>query len=362
MSEMALQQHSTSMPSVRRSEAPARAGEAFPPGRRSAKELLVAAKTFQEENRTRSWLHVVETFGVWAILQAVTIVVPFWYARLAAAIALGLVMVRAFILYHDYLHNAILRHSLLARAIMWLYGLYVLTPFNVWRQSHNYHHAHTAKIVGSHVGSYLMVTTDMWKEMTPAQRRMYKAVRHPLTIFFAYFTVFMYGMAASSFLRNPRKNWDSALALLINWTLTFLIWKTFGFAMFFFAMFIPLFVSTMSGAYLFYAQHNYPEINVQPRDTWEYTRAALESSSYMQGGPLMHWLTGNIGYHHVHHLNPGIPFYRLPEAMTAIDELQHPLGTTSLRPRDIARCFSAKLWDLKQNKIVGYPSESTLER
>ena len=71
-------------------------------------------------------------------------------------------------------------------------------------------------------------------------------------------------------------------------------------------------------------------------------------------GPVMNWLTGNIGFHHVHHLNPGIPFYRLPEAMAAMPELQHPPKST-LRPRDIVAAFRLKLWDPAAGKMVGYP-------
>jgi omega-6 fatty acid desaturase (delta-12 desaturase) len=327
----------------------------WPHGRRSAKELLAAAKEFGKEDRRRSWFHFFETFAVIAVLQAITIAAPYAWLRLPAAVLMGLVLVRGFILYHDFMHNSLLRGSSVAKWIMYAYGVYVLTPPNVWRQTHNYHHAHTAKIVGSHVGSYLMVTTDMWKQMSASERLMYRVYRHPLTIFFAYFTVFMYGMCASSFLRNPKKNWDSLLALVLHLSASVLLVVFAGWETFAFAYFVPLFVATMVGAYLFYAQHDYLEMHVQPRESWEYTRAALESSSYMKGGPVMHWLTGNIGYHHVHHLNPGIPFYRLPEAMAAIPELQSPKGTTSLHPRDIAACLSAKLWDPAQGKMVGYP-------
>ncbi|WP_083457479.1 fatty acid desaturase family protein [Sandaracinus amylolyticus] len=331
------------------------APDAWPPGRRSAKELLAAAKEFGKEDRARSWFHVVETFGVLAALSATTIAAPWLVVRVIAAVVMGLTIVRAFILYHDYMHNSLLRGSKVAKWIMYGFGVYVLTPPNVWRQTHNYHHANTAKIVGSHVGSYLMVTTEMWKQMTPTQRLVYKAYRHPLTIFFAYFTVFFYGMCVSSFLRNPKKNWDSALAVVLHVAAWIALIALAGFEVFFVAYFLPLFVATMSGAYLFYAQHDFPEMHVQPRETWEYTRAALESSSYMKTGPVMAWFTGNIGYHHVHHLNPGIPFYRLPEAMASIPELQSPKGTTSLHPRDIVACFRAKLWDAEQSRMVGYP-------
>jgi omega-6 fatty acid desaturase (delta-12 desaturase) len=147
------------------------------------------------------------------------------------------------------------------------------------------------------------------------------------------------------------------LALVVNIAASATIITLAGWTMFFYAFFLPLFVAFATGAYLFYAQHDFPELHVQPRERWEYTRAALESSSYMKLGSVMHWFTGNIGYHHVHHLNPAIPFYRLPEAMAAIPELQNPRGTTSLSPRDIARCFAVKLWDPATQQMVGYPIE-----
>ena len=73
----------------------------------------------------------------------------------------------------------------------------------------------------------------------------------------------------------------------------------------------------------------------------------------MTMGPVMHWFTGNIGYHHVHHLNARIPFYRLPEAMAALEELQSP-GTTSLKPRDIIACLRLKLWSPEKAKLVTF--------
>lgn len=324
------------------------------PKMRDGKALIDAARALAVEDRLKSWLALLSTILWVGALIAIAAMSPYWPVRLTASLVAGLTIVRLFIVYHDFMHGAVLRGSKVARAIMYTYGIWVMTPPRVWKETHNYHHANTAKIVGSNVGSYVTVTTAIWATMKPKERLMYKMVRHPLTILFGYFTIFMLGMCVSPFMRSPKKNWDSLVALLANWAVSALIIVKFGFAMFFFTYFLPLAVATAAGAYLFYAQHNFPDMHIQPRHEWSYTRAALESSSYMKMGPIMNWFTGNIGFHHVHHLNQQIPFYRLPEAMEKIPELQHPYET-SLAIKDIVACFRLKVWDAEKGTMVGYP-------
>ena len=115
---------------------------------------------------------------------------------------------------------------------------------------------------------------------------------------------------------------------------------------------MPHFIASAIGAYLFYAQHNFPGVSFSDNEGWTYEKAALESSSYLRTGRIMAWFTGNIGYHHVHHLNARIPFYRLPEVLRAIPELQEP-KTTSLHPAEIVRCLRLKVWDVDEQRMVG---------
>lgn len=321
---------------------------------RGQRELIEATRAFVPEDRARSWWYLLSTFGALAVLVAAAAALKPWPLRAVASVVAGLVIVRLFILYHDHLHGALLRGSRAAKVLLYPYGILVMNPPGVWRETHNYHHSHTAKLVGSNIGSFATMSTRQWASATPAERFRYKLVRHPLTVVLGYFTIFMLDMCLMSFLRSPRKRWDSGLALLVNWAISAFLIVHYGFAMFAFTFFLPLFVACATGAYLFYAQHNFVDIRIQPRETWSYDRASLESSSYMETGPLMGWFTGNIGYHHVHHLNPTIPFYRLPEAMAAIPELQHP-GRTRLTPKEIAACFQLKLWDPDQSRMVGYP-------
>jgi omega-6 fatty acid desaturase (delta-12 desaturase) len=319
-------------------------------------ELVAVTRRFAAEDRAKSWGYLISTFAVLALTTAVAGAAPWLALRLAGSVVSGLVIVRVFILAHDFHHAAILRKSKVAGAIFTVYGLLVLTPARAWRQTHNYHHANTAKIVGGQIGSFPVMTTEMWKRAPRGKRFAYAAARHPLTILFGYVTIFLLGNCVAAFVRNPKENWDSAAAPVLHGLVAFALAYFFGIGVAITAFVLPVAIACAAGGYLFYAQHNFPGIHLQPRQTWTFARAALESSSYLAMGPVMSWFTGEIALHHVHHLNAAIPFYRLREAMAAIPELQIAPGT-SLRPRDVVACLRLKLWDPAAQKMVGYPEE-----
>lgn len=320
--------------------------------------LVASVRRFAHESRARSWWYLGTTFVAIVCAFAVAILAPWWPLRLLAGVLAGLAMTRGFILYHDYMHGAILRKSRLARALLSAFGIFVLAPPRSWRASHNFHHAHVGKIEGSDVGSFALMTTTMWRNASRGTRFRYRVVRHPLTILFAYLTVFMWAITLAPLLRKPAKHWDSAIALALHGGLLATAFWLGGATMACFAIFVPFATAGALGAYLFFAQHTFPRMRVIPADEWTMQRAALESCSYLHLGPLMSWFTGDIGFHHVHHFNAAIPFYRLGEAMRAVPELQRP-ADTSLRPRDMLACLRLKLWDDAQGKMVGYPKRAS---
>jgi omega-6 fatty acid desaturase (delta-12 desaturase) len=334
-----------------------------PTSLRSGKDLFDATIPFAEELRTRSWWCVGSTFVVLAAVLTLAAIAPWWPLRLAASIAGGLVLVRAFILYHDVMHGSLLSKSRLAQVMFYPLGLLMLTPPRHWRFSHNFHHSHVGKVIDtkenafpvltSDIGSFPLMSVEKWQRATAWQRLRYRISRHPLTIVCAYATIFLLVSCLNPLLRDPRKYWDGALSLLAHAGLIAWLWLSAGFDVALFAFMLPFAIASALGAYLFYAQHTYEGLRILPAEEWTYFAGALESSSYMQLSPIMSWFTGNIGYHHVHHLNPHIPFYRLPEAMAAIPELQHPT-VTSLRPRDILACFRANLWETSTQRMVSY--------
>lgn len=320
---------------------------------RIGREILLASREFAERSRRESWWHVISTLAILIASLTAAALAPWWPLRLFFGIVGGFVFARAFILYHDFMHGSILKGSIPAQLLLYGLGLVMLVPPRSWRTSHNYHHANVAKLNKPAIGSYPIMTVAAFQTASWRTRFGYRFSRHPLTILGAYVTIFALTITIVPLVRTPRKNWDSALALLVHGGLITGLWLVGGPAMAFFALVLPFTIAAAVGAYLFYAQHTFPGIKFLSEKDWTYYRAALESSSYLKMSPGLAWFFGNIGYHHVHHLNPGIPFYRLPQAMAAIPELQHP-SITTLRPRDILACLRLSLWDEEAGRMVSY--------
>jgi omega-6 fatty acid desaturase (delta-12 desaturase) len=319
---------------------------------RTGKELILATKPFAADSTAKSWWVVLST----AFLLLAATVGTLWNFNLACravcSVFMGLLMLRLFVIYHDQQHHAILPKSRLAEGLMRIYGLISLSPSSIWRSSHNHHHNHNSKLRGSHIGSYPIMTKAQFLKSSKGERAQYLFMRHPLTILFGYVSVFLFGMCVYPFFNNPREHYDCLIAFLVHAAIGAALFFFFGWPALFLTLIIPQFIGSAIGAYLFYAQHNFPGVSFFDRAGWAYEKAALESSSYMKTGPLMAWFTANIGYHHIHHLNARVPFYRLPEALKKIPELGKP-KTTSLHPLEIFRCLRLKVWDVEAQQMVG---------
>ncbi len=316
------------------------------------KKLILATKKYAVENRKRSWYNLLSTLILLIATFTTIFLIDMLIAKALLSVLAGLLIVRTFVIYHDHQHHAILHKSKLADYIMTFFGLWVLAPTSIWKRSHDYHHAHNSKLFSASIGSYPIATKEKFLAMSAGERRAYMAVRHPLTIAFGYFSMFIFGMCINSFVSAPKKHWDSLIALILHAILTTVVIVFAGWQTWIFAMLIPYMIACGIGAYLFYAQHNFPATTFNEKDDWRYDKAALESSSYMTMSPVMQWFTANIGYHHIHHLNAKIPFYKLPEVMKDFPELQSP-KTTSLKIKDIIACFKLKVWDPEQGRMIG---------
>jgi acyl-lipid omega-6 desaturase (Delta-12 desaturase) len=312
-----------------------------------------ATLAYAVEDRARSWRLLAVTLACLVGAQAGAVGLPGLGPKLLAAVGLALLNLRLFSFFHDYAHGAQFRGDRLGRAVLWLSGLYLLTPSSVWKQTHDYHHQNTAKLVGTWIGAFPLLSVELYGALSAKERLAYRWIRHPANLLLGYLTVFAFGMCLGPFWREPRRHWAGPLALGLHLGAVAGCAALLGAPAALVGVVLPRALVGALGAYFFFVQHNAEGICVRPRQQWEYGFAALRSSTYFEMGPLMRWLTGNGGYHHVHHLNHRIPFYRLPEAHQALPEAE---ATPKVRWRltDAWRAIGLHLWSPAQGRLVGY--------
>lgn len=322
---------------------------------RTGKALILATKPFASDRILRSWWVVLSTLLLLGLtLTGSLIALPYtgMAGRIVCSVLSGLLLLRLFVIYHDHQHHAILPHSRVARVLMRAVGILCLSPTSIWTSSHNHHHNHNSKLRGSNIGSFPVMTREHYLRSSRSERALYLFMRHPMTIALGYIFIFLYGMCLYPFFDKPKAHKDCLAAFVLHVAIGVALALGFGWQGVILAETIPLLISGGLGSYLFYAQHNFPTFSFHDKAGWTYEKAALESSSYLRTGPVMGWFTANIGYHHIHHLNARIPFYRLPEVLLALPELRHP-KTTSLHPAEILRCLRLKVWDVEKQCMVG---------
>ncbi len=265
-------------------------------------------------------------------------------------------------IYHDQQHHAILPKSRLAEGLLRFFGILSLSASSIWRSSHNHHHNHNSKLRGSPIGSFPIMTKEQFIKTLPDKRRLYLFIRHPLTILFAYAFMFIWGMCLNPFFNNPRKHFDGLIALVVHLGMAAALLYFGGGPALLLTQTNPCFICFAIGSYLFYAQRNFPEVTFGDKLGWTYEKAAMESSSYMRTGPIMAWLTANIGYHHVHYLNARIPFYRLPEVLKKCRNGNH-LELPPCNPQRFSAVCDAKSGMLKPNAwLVGLGDKRSVRR
>ncbi|MGC3943809.1 MAG: fatty acid desaturase [Chryseolinea sp.] len=314
-------------------------------------DLIFKTMAYAKENRVLSWYYLLSTLLLAAIAFSFTWIGAYLVVKLVSGIIAGLITARLVVIYHDFHHGAILKGSRLAHAIMTSVGLLTLTPSSIWDESHEHHHRTNSKFATFVLGSFPTISTSMYRSLSRKEKFRYGLLRHPLMIAFGYIPIFLISFCLWPFFENPKRYWDCGLAALLHFTLASAVWVYSGAGAVVVSVLIPSVVAFSLGGYIFYAQHNFTEVALANDDSWNYFDAALKSSSYIKMNPVMHWFTANIGYHHIHHVNPRIPFYNLPVAMRSVVELQSP-RCTSLHPKEIWRCLQLKLWDDDLGRMI----------
>ena len=261
-------------------------------------------------------------------------------------------LIRVFIIFHDCGHGSFFRRSRWNRAIGYLAGFLTFTPFQHWTHEHAMHHATAGDLDRRDLGDVWTMTVQ---EFIAAPRRLrlaYRVFRNPFVLFFL--------VAPIGFLLNhrfPRKRTSNRARRAIMWTnigvALFVVAMSLPFGFVNFALvFTPVFLTaSMVGTWLFYVQHQFEGVYWSRHEGWNFGAAALSGSSYLALPRVLQWFTGNIGFHHIHHLDPCIPNYHLARA-----HREQPLlrQVPVLRLRDTMRCLSMRLYDEATRQMVTF--------
>jgi omega-6 fatty acid desaturase (delta-12 desaturase) len=273
---------------------------------------------------------------------------------LALALPAGLFLVRAFILFHDCCHGSFLASRRAMGAVGSILGVLVFTPFADWRHSHGVHHSSAGNLDRRGVGDVWTMTVAEYRAASRWRRFLYRAYRHPAVLFgLGPFFVFLVGNRLAAKGAGPAQRRSVLLTNLAIAAVAVGASLAIGPRAYLLIQLPVLFVGALAGIWLFYVQHQFDPSYWARSADWQSLAAALEGSSWYKLPKFLQWFSGNIGLHHIHHLLPRIPNYRLQDCLDAVPELHLE------RPLTIARSLAAvslSLWDEAAGKLVAFRS------
>ena len=293
---------------------------------------------------------VVPYIGLW-FAMAWSLEVSYWLTLGLALLAAGFLM-RTFIIFHDCGHGAFFRARWANEAVGFVTGLLALTPSHDWWRRHLKHHATSGNLDRRGDGDVWTMTVREYRESSRFKRIAYWFARHPLFMLTAG-PIVMFAILNRFPSRGARRRerlgvlgTNLALAAIVCALVLALGWRAY--------LLIHLPVILFSGAmgiWLFYVQHQFEGVYWRRTPDWNHADAAVQGSSYLRLPRVLQWFSGNIGFHHVHHLSPRIPNYFLETCHREHPALQ---GVPVLDLLSTAGCFSLRLWDEERGRLVGF--------
>jgi omega-6 fatty acid desaturase (delta-12 desaturase) len=325
----------------------------------SATNSVPWAKTlgkYKHPDRLKSCWQVANSLvpfcGLWYFM-VLSLAWSYWLTLLFALPTAGF-LVRIFIIQHDCGHHSFFRsrraNDLLGSAC----SVLTLTPYYLWRRSHARHHASSGDLSHRGQGDVAVLTVDEYLNRTWSGRMRYRLYRNPLVMFVVGAT-YMFVLHQRLTLGVPRA-WRRERRGVHATNLCILAavgvaWWTIGLSAFLLVHAPIVILGSAAGTWLFYVQHQYEHTYWQSHDDWNFTASALAGSSYYSLPRVLQWFSGNIGFHHIHHLDSRIPNYHLPACYAAEPALR---DAATLGIRDSLRCAALKLWDERQQRLVTF--------
>jgi omega-6 fatty acid desaturase (delta-12 desaturase) len=278
---------------------------------------------------------------------------PYWGTLLLALPAAGL-LTRLFIFQHDCGHGSFLRSRTANNTVGAVIGLLTLTPYGYWRRTHAIHHGTSGDLDRRTFGDVDTLTVGEYLRLSRWGRLKYRLYRNPLVLLLVgpAFQFVLKHRFPLDIPRSWKREWASVMWTNLGVaTAIALAWWLIGLERFLQVQVPITLVSGALGIWLFYVQHQFEDTYWREHPEWNFHRAGIEGSSFYDLPGILHWFTGNIGFHHIHHLASRIPNYRLRECFRQVPELHQ---VTRLTIRSSLRCARLHLWDENLGRLVGF--------
>ena len=309
---------------------------------------------FQKPSTGRALWQIVNTLGPYALLWYLMYrsLAVSWWITVPLAMLAGAFLVRVFIIFHDCGHGSFFKSRKANDVMGFLAGILTFTPYYHWRWEHAIHHASAGDLDKRGTGDVWTMTVQEYLESSRWKRFAYRLARNPVVLLvIAPLFLFVIRQRFPSAQANPRErrsvHWMNLAILGMAATLVWI----YGFVPYLVIQLTAMAVAGAAGVWMFYVQHQFEEVYWERGEDWDYTAAALQGSSFYKLPKILQWFSGNIGFHHIHHLSSRIPNYNLERCHRS-----HPMFR-DVKPITLfssLKSLTLRLWDEQLKKLVGF--------
>ena len=332
-------------------------GHAVPPAAAEYAGWKELVAPYQHADVRKATWQVVNSFGgfflCWLAMYF-SLSVGYWLTLLLALPTAGF-LVRIFIIQHDCGHGSFYKSKRANDAVGICCSIFTMVAYKYWRKSHAIHHAHHAELEQRGIGDVWTMTVDEYNAAPKWKRAAYRFFRNPLFLFGVAPTINF--VVLERFPIAAQESWHSGEKASVWWTDLAILGlfaaasAVFGFWNVIAIWFPVIVIASSAGTWLFYVQHQFERTYWEHTPEWNYTLAAMHGSSYYHLPRVLQWFTGNIGFHHIHHLSPRIPNYNLEKCHNENEVLRH---VTELNVKTSLKTLSLTLWDEQQQRLVTF--------
>ncbi|MFD1929678.1 fatty acid desaturase [Sporosarcina siberiensis] len=317
-------------------------------------QLHKSVAPFAKSENKKSIMQIINTVPPFLILWFLayqSLSVSIWLTLGLSVLAAGFV-IRTFIIFHDCTHGSFFKNRKANDIVGTITGVLTLFAYEKWKREHAIHHASSSNLDKRGVGDIWVMTIDEYLEASKWQRFAYRLYRNPL-VMFGFGPLFLV-LISSRFNRKDARKKERNNTYLTNIILVALytgMILLIGWQSFVIVQGSIMFIAGSLGIWLFYIQHTFEDSYFEEETEWDYVKAAIDGSSYYKLPRILQWATGNIGFHHVHHLSPRVPNYNLEVAHDSVPPLHQ---ATTITIKSSLASINYRLYDPEKKGFVSF--------